>query len=1254
VGLGALTPLLTGSAVDSATKGQTAGLPWLITALAALAVIRFVSSFIRRWAGGRLSLDVQHDLRQDVFAALARLDGAAQDALRTGQVVSRATSDIQLVQGLLAIVPLSAGQVVLFVASFAIMIVLSPLLTLTALLTIPAVYLLTRATRTTLFPATWAAQQSAADVAEIVEEDVTGVRVVKGFGQEDREVGRLRAGAARLYADRMRAVRLTARLNPGLLAMTSVGQVGVLALGGYLALHGRITIGTFLAFNLYLAQLVAPTRTLSFLLILGQQARASVQRVMEIIDSRAAITDPPGEAADVPAGALDVRLDRVTFGYTHDEPVLDDFSLHVAASSTVALVGASGSGKSTVSLLLPRFYEGQSGSIALGGVDIGNFRLTELRRSVGVVFEEAFLFSDTIAANIAYGRPDATRADIEAAARSAEAQDFIVALPDGYDTVIGERGLTLSGGQRQRLALARAMITDPRVLILDDATSAVDPATEAAIHSTLHRLTADRTTILIAHRRSTLALADRIAMVVAGRVVDVGTHEELMARCEPYRELLGGDSEEIDSGQLTGIPLDADRPPESGVTPALWPPVEINTDGRTGAPSVAAGWRVGAGRATGAGPAGGGGMGGMLGSLPATEELLTRVAALPPATDPPPPELQEDLVIPAGVAPVSGAPVSAFPVRPVQRTRGKSSPDEPALRPGRLSLGRTLRPVRGLLVASLILIALDALAGLALPVLIKHGIDSGVSKGVISVVWIASGISLAIVLADYLLQRWQLIVTGRAGETVLYGLRIREFAHLQRLGLDFYEREMAGRIMTRMTTDVDALSSFLQTGLVTSVVSLATFGGIAVILLFMNVGLALLAFSVLPPLAVATFFFRRYSTKAYNEAREKVGIVNADLQENVSGMRITQALGREKANAAGFAARSEDYRRSRMRAQTAISLYFPFTALLSELAAALVLGVGAHRVVGGSVSAGTLLAFVLYLDSFFAPIQQLSQIFDGYQQAAVGLTRIGELLSTPTSTPSVAKPVPAPPLAGNVSAVDVGFRYSTAAPGATEALQGINLDIASGETVAVVGPTGAGKSTLVKLIARYYDVTAGAILLDGVDIRTFELGSYRRRLGVVPQEPHLFSGTVRDNIAYGRPDAPDAAVEAAARAVGAIEVIARLRGGFRHEVEERGRNLSAGQRQLISLARAELVDPDLLLLDEATAALDPAAETAVLAATDRLARGRTTIVVAHRLTTASRADRIVVMNSGRVAEIGTHEELLRRGGLYSRLYLQEP
>ena len=471
-----------------------------------------------------------------------------------------------------------------------------------ALLVVPAVVLVTRATRTVLFPATWAAQQSAAEVAEIVEEDVTGVRVVKGFGQEDRELGRLRDGARRLYSNRMRAVRLTAKISPALQALTALGQVGVLALGGYLALIGTISLGTFLAFTLYLAQLVAPTRMLTMLLVIGQQARASVERVLEIIDALPEISERP-DPLPLPSGPLGVDLHDVRFGYSASNPVIDGFDLQVPAGSTVALVGASGSGKSTVSLLLPRFYDPQRGSVRVGGVDVRDLAMLDLRAAVGVVFEEAFLFSDTIAANIGYGRPDATDAEIRAAAVGAEAADFIEALPEGFGTVIGERGLTLSGGQRQRLALARALITDPRVLLLDDATSAVDPITEAAIHATLRRVTADRTTILIAHRRSTLALADRIAVVVDGRIVDVGSHDELIGRCTQYRHLLGGElADDSAVGASTSsvgtsvadAPADravgvgaasagapgAGQPGPAGVTPALWPaPAEAPGDG---------------------------------------------------------------------------------------------------------------------------------------------------------------------------------------------------------------------------------------------------------------------------------------------------------------------------------------------------------------------------------------------------------------------------------------------------------------------------------------------------------------------------------------------------------------------------------------------------------------------------------------------------------------------------------------------------
>jgi ATP-binding cassette subfamily B protein len=605
----------------------------------------------------------------------------------------------------------------------------------------------------------------------------------------------------------------------------------------------------------------------------------------------------------------------------------------------------------------------------------------------------------------------------------------------------------------------------------------------------------------------------------------------------------------------------------------------------------------------------------MVGALPVAPRLLAAVAALPPA---------------AAVPRLGGVDPTA--------------PD-----PG-FRLARLLRPVRGLLALGSTLVALDALSSLALPNIARLAVDGGITSKVPAVLLTATLLGLGVVAVSWLVVAAQTYVTARAGESLLYLLRVRSYAHLQRLGLDYYERELSGRIMTRMTTDVDALSTFLQTGLAQAIVSLITVVGVAVALLVTDVELALVALAVFPVLIVATVVFRRLSSRAYTDAREKVGIVNADMQENVTGVRIAQAYVREERSARRFAARSAAYRRSRLRAQRYIATYFPGVALLSEIATAAVLGVGAARLASGDLSAGVLTAFLLYLGLFFAPVQQLSQVFDSYQQARVGLRRITDLLRTPTTVAPEpqGEPVAVPDrLRGEVELRDVSFRYAGAA---TPALDRVSLRVAPGETIALVGATGAGKSTLVKLLARFYDAGSGAVLVDGVDVRRFRLADYRRRLGIVPQEAHLFTGDVAANIAYARPDAPPAQIEAAARAVGALDLVRGLPLGFRHPVGERGQGLSAGQRQLIALARAELADPDMLLFDEATAALDPATEAAVLAAGEHVTARRTAFVVAHRLATAARADRILVLAGGRVVEQGTHAELLAAGGAYAALW----
>src|SRR6266581_1312419 len=696
----AAIPLVQRQIIDNVIVTHRASFSPLAGLLIVAGAVNFYGIYLRRYRGGRLSLDVQHELRTELFDSLSRLDGARQDEMRTGQLVGRAITDLNMVQGLLSMVPVTLGNIVLFVLTIGIMVVLSPVLTIVAVAVAPALWIIALASRRKLFPASWHAQQQSGDVAGVVDEAIGGVRVVKGFGQEEQEQERLEEVSERLFASRLRMIRLTARYNPALTAIPSLGMVGVLALGGWLAIHGSITLGTFLAFSAYLAQMTGPVRMFTYVITLGQEARASVIRVFEIIDSRPVITDKPG-ATELPPDAAGVSFDDVRFGYVPSEPVLRGLSLRIEPGETVAVVGASGSGKSTLALLLPRFYDPQAGSVRIGGHDVADLTRDSLRAAIGLVMEDSFLFSDTVRANIAYGRPDATDEQVIAAA---QAHEFIVRLPLGYDTMVGEQGLTLSGGQRQRVSLARALITDPRLLVLDDATSAIDPRLEAEIHKALREVMRDRTTLIIAHRRSTLNLADRIVVLDSGRVADSGTHEELTERCPLYRQLIvsGGEDDEAVTG------------PRS-IRPRAVRTVEDVLDSRAAAAAATSGAGRTRRQAAAAASMNAGPMAGTVASLPPSPELLAEVDALPPAADKPGVDLA-----------------------------GARAGDRD------FTLRRLLRPLAAALIIGLILDGLDAVAGLALPALVRNGIDHGVQTRVFHAIVVVSLIGLAIVLADWL------------------------------------------------------------------------------------------------------------------------------------------------------------------------------------------------------------------------------------------------------------------------------------------------------------------------------------------------------------------------------------------------------------------------------------------------------------------------------------------------------------------------
>jgi ATP-binding cassette subfamily B protein len=1159
--LALIIPRLTGQAIDSALgSGRVGAIVLLALAIGGAGVFRSILSYWQSYLSEFLAQKVAYDLRNQLYNHLQRLSYAFHDKAQTGNLMSRATSDVEGIHMFVGFAILRGVYYLLLLVAISVLLLkLDWRLALISLSVVPFISYRTVVINQKLRQLWMKIQQGLGVLGAIVQENLTGARIVRAFAREDYENRKFQKQAEVLYRQEIEINNLLASNSPLMSFALVLSMAAILWYGGRQVVAGSLTQGQLAQFLLYLVMLNMPIRMLGWLSTLFSRAMASGRRVYEIIDQVSPVEDRPGAPQLGPVEGR-VEFKDVCFSYDSHGEVLKNLNFQIAPGQVVALVGASGSGKSTVANLIPRFYDVSGGTVLVDGSDVREVSLASLRRNIGIVQQDTFLFSATIRENIAYGKPGASLEEIQNAAKAAGLHDFIVSLPQSYDTLVGERGVTLSGGQKQRVSIARTLLLDPKILIMDDSTSSVDTQTEYQIQRALSQVLEGRTTIIIAHRLRSVQRADLILVLQDGEIVERGSHAELLARGGLYNRLYGLQFESQPGEGVGSTALGAEVAQE--ILPG-----KLEGGGEKYFPD----------------------------SLKSSDDILYGKPY--------------DSGVVKRIAPYFGAHWVAIT----------------------LTIAATL-------LFTFSSVASPYIVGVAENNYILSANLSGLNM--IVLVFIGMGV------LNWISYYTQIVAEARLGQSVLLFLRTGMFGHLQKLSLRFFSHNEVGRIMSRVQNDVGELGDFLDSGAFWVIGEVASMVAIVVILCTMELRLALITLAVVPVLIFFILLWQKRARSAFIRARRAISAVNGALEENISGVRVIQSVSREDLNSAQFeGVNGANFEANRRSAQISAAM-MPAVELLLSAATAVVVMFGGMRVLNGTMLVGTLVAFLLYIQNFFDPIRALTMEYAQLQRAMASGARIFELLDMKPDVSDQEESIPAPALKGEVRFEHVSFSYE---PG-IEVLHDIDLAVPAGSTAAIVGPTGAGKSTLINLIARFYDVNQGHILVDGVDLKKLQLNSYRKQLGMVLQDPVLFSGSIRDNIAYGKPEASQAEIESAARTVGAHDFILRLENGYDTLLQERGQNLSMGQRQLISFARALVGQPAILLLDEATASIDSHSEKIIQEGLANLARGRTTLIIAHRLSTIRGADNILVFDKGRLVEQGSHEELLGQQGLYSRLY----
>lgn len=1109
--------------VDNGIVDQAAPIGPYVSHIAKLALLSFIVGFASRQMTARIGYQLEYDLRAWLYTRVQWADLRMSAQMATGQLVTRSMTDLKMVQSIIQLLPSIVTLVPATIVLLIYLAYLSPPLAVIASLALPLNLWFLSKFRVRLWGLSWAELNERAEVATTIDEPVRGVRVVRAFGREEHERERLGATALRAYRYSMTRVRLLARYDILLKAVPLLINALVLVAGAQLIAADQLSVGVFLVTFQVAGYVIAIAQLFDELASSWQFLRTAQSRLAEVLSLGARPTE--GRPAASRFESVELRDAGVSFAGT---PVFDGLSFEARRGQLVAVNGPPGSGKSTLAGLIGGLVQPTSGEVLLDGRPLGELDITAIRSMVRIVAEDPVLFSGSIRQNLDLGAAWSVSDDeIHAALYAAGADDIVAGMPDGLGTYVGDRGLTLSGGQRQRLALARALVARPRVIVLDDALSAVNPSHEMEIIRRVAEFLPEAAVVAITRRPGPASMADTT----------------------------------VELGQ-PGAPA---------------PPAPATAPEQQSAPEP-------------------------------VSELMDVVYSL---------EVSDEAPI------VSDAECRVDAMPRVRRL-----------------VGITLFT----LLAVLILLVVNSLAGLGPEILFAEATESA-EDGETGVIY---GIGLAVVAVGVVFAfsgYFVRVLSMKIAQSIGYLLRRRIFHRLTKLGIDFYDRELPGEVATRVVNDLDTILGFVGERLFRFISSLGRFtvGVVVVIVLVPQLTPTIIGLiAVILALTVAQLYL---GMRAFNRARDDLGRTVATFEEHFAGRSELRGCGAtDKANRR-FVEDAWELRQSRRWATSIANLYSELLALITHVGGALILWGAGHEVLAGTVAVGTALSARLVAQQALQPLAYMSSTYTELLEARVSWHRLAQPFDTPILPTERPGATEAGPLDGDVTFKSVAFTYPhTTLP----VLDDISFTLPAGEVTCLVGFTGAGKSSITKLLARIYDPTAGRVLASGVDIADYESRSYRRRLGIVPQDAFLFKGTIGSNIAYSRPNASLDEIDQAARAIGAHDVLTAIEGGYEHPVDEEARNLTAAQRQLVALARVWLARPDILVLDEATSSLDGPMEDRVLEAIRAL--GVTTLTVTHRQNVAQHSDMAIVLEAGRVVEMGHPDELVGTGSAYDRLW----